>query len=102
MSAIRATAITPITETNPLKALANDIRKNLLEPLAELRALGVPEITTAVRTGDTSQSDRQRMAKSPPHVLVTTPEYLHSTGVFGVWSLPDRSTASSAPRPISS
>src|SRR5205807_1949892 len=68
---------TQVVYVSPLKALANDVRKNLFEPLAELRALGVPEITTAVRTGDTSQADRQRMAKSPPHVLVTTPESLY-------------------------
>src|SRR5438874_1528067 len=68
---------TQVVYVSPLKALANDVRKNLLEPLAELRALGVPEITTAVRTGDTSQADRQRMAKAPPHVLVTTPESLY-------------------------
>src|SRR5882762_9225086 len=63
---------------SPLKALANDVRKNLLEPLAELRALpGVPEIRTAVRTGDTPQSERQAMLRHPPHVLVTTPESLY-------------------------
>src|SRR5438067_8077313 len=68
---------TQVVYVSPLKALANDVRKNLLEPLAELRTLGVPEIRTAVRTGDTSQADRQRMVKSPPHVLVTTPESLY-------------------------
>ena len=68
---------TQVVYVSPLKALANDVRKNLLEPLAELRELGVPEIHTAVRTGDTTQADRQRMAKSPPHVLVTTPESLY-------------------------
>src|SRR5207237_1267199 len=57
--------------------LANDVRKNLLEPLAELRAAGVPDIRTAVRTGDTAQAERQRMVKAPPHVLVTTPESLY-------------------------
>src|SRR5438105_4897486 len=68
---------TQVVYVSPVKPLANDVRKNLVEPLAELRARGVPEITTAVRTGDTSQADRQRMAKSPPHVLVTTPESLY-------------------------
>src|SRR5690242_2402977 len=68
---------TQVVYVSPLKALANDVRKNLLEPLAELEALGVPEIRTAVRTGDTSQADRQRMVKVPPHVLVTTPESLY-------------------------
>src|SRR5437762_5869322 len=58
-----------------LKALANDVRMNLLEPLAELRRLpGVPEIRTAVRTGDTPQPERQAMLRKPPHVLATTPE----------------------------
>ena len=69
---------TQILYVSPLKALANDIRKNLLEPLAELRAFaGVPEIRTAVRTGDTPSSERQAMLKHPPHVLVTTPESLY-------------------------
>src|SRR5438309_6004687 len=53
---------TQVLYVSPLKALANDVRKNLLEPLAELRLLdGVPEIRTAVRTGDTPQSERQAM-----------------------------------------
>ena len=69
---------TQVLYVSPLKALANDIRKNLLEPLAELRACdGVPEIRTAVRTGDTPQSERAAMLKRPPHVLVTTPESLY-------------------------
>ncbi|HWR52147.1 MAG TPA: DEAD/DEAH box helicase, partial [Bryobacteraceae bacterium] len=67
---------------SPLKALSNDVRKNLEIPLAEIRALaetrGVPlaEIRTAVRTGDTVQWERQAMLRKPPHVLVTTPESL--------------------------
>src|SRR3954447_22154428 len=69
---------TQVLYVSPLKALANDVRKNLLEPLAELRALpGVPEIRASVRTGDTPQSERQAMLKHPPHVLVTTPESLY-------------------------
>src|SRR5438270_10280921 len=69
---------TQVLYVSPLKALANDVRKNLLEPLAELRALpDVPEIRTAVRTGDTPQSERQAMLRKPPHVLVTTPESLY-------------------------
>jgi ATP-dependent Lhr-like helicase len=69
---------TQVLYVSPLKALANDIRKNLLEPLAELRLYdGVPEITTAVRTGDTKASERAAMLKRPPHVLVTTPESLY-------------------------
>ncbi|MBI5000505.1 MAG: ATP-dependent helicase [Euryarchaeota archaeon] len=63
---------------SPLKALANDIEKNLLRPLAEMsgtagRELGV---RVAVRSGDTSQSDRARMLRKPPHILITTPETL--------------------------
>src|SRR5437762_12434427 len=66
---------TQVLYVSPLKALANDVRKNLLEPLAELRAMqDVPEIRAAVRTGDTPQSERQAMLRKPPHVLVTTPE----------------------------
>src|SRR4051812_31048014 len=67
-----------VVYVSPLKALANDVRKNLLERLAEMRALAqaagidLPEIRTAVRTGDTPQSERQKMGRAPPHVLVTT------------------------------
>ncbi|MGC2130398.1 MAG: DEAD/DEAH box helicase, partial [Candidatus Aquilonibacter sp.] len=73
---------TRVVYVSPLKALTNDVRKNLELPLAELRALaqeqGVPldEIRTAVRTGDTTAAERARMLKHPPHVLVTTPESL--------------------------
>ncbi|MFL5278835.1 MAG: DEAD/DEAH box helicase, partial [Myxococcales bacterium] len=72
-----------VVYVSPLKALANDVSKNLLEPLAELRALAktegidLPEIRTAVRTGDTPPSERQKMGRAPPHVLVTTPESLY-------------------------
>ncbi|HUJ29196.1 MAG TPA: DEAD/DEAH box helicase [Myxococcales bacterium] len=66
---------TQVLYVSPLKALANDVQKNLLEPLAELRALpGVCEIRALVRTGDTPQAERQAMLRTPPHVLVTTPE----------------------------
>src|SRR3989449_11409057 len=66
---------TQVLYVSPLKALANDVRMNLLEPLAELRRLpGVPEIRAAVRTGDTPQAERQALLRKPPHVLVTTPE----------------------------
>src|SRR2546425_3084771 len=67
----------------PLKALSNDVQKNLSEPLAEIRATlaeqGLPdvEVRTLVRTGDTPQSERQAMLKQPPHILVTTPESLY-------------------------
>src|SRR5436190_1228388 len=68
---------------SPLKALSNDVQKNLSEPLAEIRARlreeGLPdvEVRTLVRTGDTPQSQRQAMLRQPPHILVTTPESLY-------------------------
>ena len=71
---------TQVVYVSPLKALSNDIRRNLMAPLrdlqdlAEARGTPLPDIRVAVRTGDTPQSERQRMAKKPPHVLVTTPE----------------------------
>ncbi|MCK4305156.1 MAG: DEAD/DEAH box helicase, partial [Candidatus Eisenbacteria sp.] len=64
----------------PLKALGNDIHRNLLEPLAGIReAAGrdLAEIRIAVRTGDTPQSERARMVRRPPHILITTPESLY-------------------------
>jgi ATP-dependent Lhr-like helicase len=73
---------TLVVYVSPLKALTNDVRKNLELPLAELQALAtvslrpLAPIRTAVRTGDTSTSDRQRMLRKPPHVIVTTPESL--------------------------
>ncbi len=83
--AARANALpaeTQVVYVSPLKALSNDIRRNLEAPLAEIAELatlrGVPlaPITTAVRTGDTPAADRRRMLKEAPHVLVTTPESL--------------------------
>ncbi len=65
---------------SPLKALGNDIHKNLVEPLAGIRDQAdgeLPEIRIAVRTGDTPQSDRARMIRRPPHILITTPESLY-------------------------
>ncbi len=73
---------TAVVYVSPLKALSNDIEKNLEEPLAgiraELAARGLPdvEIRTQVRTGDTPASVRTAMVKRPPHILVTTPESL--------------------------
>src|SRR5581483_9394941 len=67
---------------SPLKALSNDVHRNLEVPLAEIARLaerdGVPlmPIRTSVRTGDTPMSDRAKMLKKPPHILVTTPESL--------------------------
>ncbi|HYG63094.1 MAG TPA: DEAD/DEAH box helicase, partial [Thermoanaerobaculia bacterium] len=74
---------TEIVYVSPLKALSNDIQKNLQEPLEgirrELAAAGLPdvEIRTLVRTGDTPASERAAMLKRPPHILVTTPESLY-------------------------
>ena len=68
---------------SPLKALGNDIEKNLRDPLDGIRkrafAAGmlVPEIRVAVRTGDTPQRDRRLQVKRPPHILITTPESLY-------------------------
>ncbi|MDR1117450.1 MAG: DEAD/DEAH box helicase [Oscillospiraceae bacterium] len=59
---------------SPLKALGNDIRENLQKPLA---GVGTGEIKVAVRTGDTTASERQSMYKRPPHILITTPESLY-------------------------
>ena len=63
---------------SPLKALDNDIEKNLDEPLREIEEIaGKPlGIRKAVRTGDTTQYQRQKMLKVPPHILITTPETL--------------------------
>ncbi|MBA2237540.1 MAG: DEAD/DEAH box helicase, partial [Lysobacter sp.] len=74
---------TTVVYVSPLKALSNDIHINLEAPLAGIRAelarQGLPdvEIRTAVRTGDTPQSERARLRRSPPHILVTTPESLY-------------------------
>jgi ATP-dependent helicase Lhr and Lhr-like helicase len=73
---------TQVLYVSPLKALSNDIHKNLDVPLSGIAALAgerglmLPAIRTAVRTGDTPASERQRMVKHPPHILVTTPESL--------------------------
>ena len=74
---------TRVLYVSPLKALSNDIRINLEAPLegigAELAARDLPEVAirTAVRTGDTPQAERAWLRKTPPHVLVTTPESLY-------------------------
>ena len=71
---------TEVLYISPLKALGNDIQKNLEIPLGEIlqsageRGLLMPEIRTAVRTGDTLMHERRAMLKRPPHILVTTPE----------------------------
>ncbi len=74
---------TQVVYVSPLKALSNDIQKNLHEPLAEIseraQAAGLPrpEIRVAVRTGDTPGPARQQMVRRPPHILITTPESLY-------------------------
>ncbi|WP_176057257.1 DEAD/DEAH box helicase [Paraburkholderia sp. BCC1876] len=74
---------TLVVYISPLKALSNDIRINLQSPLQgiaeELAALGLPplDIRTAVRTGDTTQQERNALKKRAPHILVTTPESLY-------------------------
>ncbi len=74
---------TEVLYVSPLKALGNDIQKNLEVPLREIlamageRGLLMPEIRTAVRTGDTLMHERRAMLKRPPHILVTTPESLY-------------------------
>jgi ATP-dependent Lhr-like helicase len=71
---------TQVLYVSPLKALSNDIRKNLQEPLAGIRSSLLAEagrdieVRAEVRTGDTSAAQRQALAKRPPHILVTTPE----------------------------
>ena len=68
---------------SPLKALSNDIRRNLEEPLTEIRQLAdergveLPRIRMGLRTGDTTQAERQAIVKRPPQILITTPESLY-------------------------
>ena len=74
---------TQIVYVSPLKALSNDIQRNLEVPLAGIREAlkrrGLPdlEIRTWVRTGDTAPGERERMRRFPPHIVVTTPESLY-------------------------
>src|SRR3954463_12222233 len=74
---------TEVVYVSPLKALGNDIQKNLEGPLREIMQLAadrgvlMPEIRTMVRTGDTLAAERRMMLKRPPHILVTTPESLY-------------------------
>ena len=73
---------TQVLYVSPLKALANDIKANLIDPLNEITLLAeelgtpLPEIRVAVRTGDTPQKERAFYLKHPPHILITTPETL--------------------------
>ncbi|HEU0368655.1 MAG TPA: DEAD/DEAH box helicase, partial [Candidatus Acidoferrum sp.] len=74
---------TEVLYVSPLKALSNDIQKNLETPLGEIfqlageRGILMPEIRTSVRTGDTLAHERRAMLARPPHILVTTPESLY-------------------------
>ncbi|HXZ79218.1 MAG TPA: DEAD/DEAH box helicase, partial [Terriglobales bacterium] len=74
---------TEVLYISPLKALGNDIQRNLEVPLGEIQQLAVergflmPEVRSAVRTGDTLMHERQKMLRRPPHILVTTPESLY-------------------------
>jgi ATP-dependent helicase Lhr and Lhr-like helicase len=74
---------THVVYVSPLKALSNDVQRNLQIPLEgiqqELKAMGLPEISirTLVRTGDTPAAERTAMTKRPPHIVVTTPESLY-------------------------
>src|SRR6059036_3719679 len=74
---------TQVVYVSPLKALSNDIRKNLQKPLAGIRALLSQtngreiDVRAEVRTGDTTAAQRQALIKKPPHILVTTPESLY-------------------------
>jgi ATP-dependent Lhr-like helicase len=74
---------TEVLYISPLKALGNDIQKNLQIPLGEILELSrqrgylMPEIRAVVRTGDTLMHERRAMQKRPPHILVTTPESLY-------------------------
>ncbi|MDQ2833855.1 MAG: DEAD/DEAH box helicase [Acidobacteriota bacterium] len=74
---------TQVVYVSPLKALSNDIQKNLEGPLREIQQLALergflsPQIRTGVRTGDTLPKERAAMLRHPPHILVTTPESLY-------------------------
>ncbi|MCC6156112.1 MAG: DEAD/DEAH box helicase, partial [Candidatus Hydrogenedentes bacterium] len=71
---------TQVVYVSPLKALSNDIRKNLQEPLEGIRAAFLQmegrsiDVRAEVRTGDTSAAARRALIKKPPHIVVTTPE----------------------------
>jgi ATP-dependent Lhr-like helicase len=79
----RLAAHTQVVYVSPLKALSNDVQKNLDGPLREIQQLAMErgylcgEIRTGLRTGDTPAKDRAAMLRHPPHILVTTPESLY-------------------------
>ncbi len=72
-----------VVYVSPLKALSSDVHKNLAEPrkgireLAAASGVAAPAITSAIRTGDTTASERAAMIRTPPHILITTPESLY-------------------------
>ena len=72
-----------VVYVSPLKALSSDVHKNLAEPrqgiskLASSAGIAPPCITSAIRTGDTTASERAAMIRTPPHILITTPESLY-------------------------
>ncbi|MBI2913236.1 MAG: DEAD/DEAH box helicase [Chloroflexi bacterium] len=72
-----------VVYVSPLKALSNDIQRNLEQPLAEIAEVtqemgySAADIRTMLRTGDTTQADRQQIVRRPPHILITTPESLY-------------------------
>lgn len=70
---------TQVIYVSPLRALSNDVQKNLQTPLTAIREIdpNLPEIRVLVRTGDTANNARSAMKRKPPHVLVTTPESLY-------------------------
>src|SRR5438874_9507319 len=74
---------TYVVYVSPLRALSNDIQRNLQGPLSEILELArlqhpdCPDIRALVRTGDTPARERQQMIRRPPHILVTTPESLY-------------------------
>ena len=76
-------AATSIVYVSPLKALSNDIQRNLEEPLEGIRQRAIaaghepPAIRTGLRTGDTTAAERQQLVRQPPHILITTPESLY-------------------------
>jgi ATP-dependent helicase Lhr and Lhr-like helicase len=75
--------VSKVVYVSPLKALSNDVHKNLAVPLKEMRqlaadeGLALPEIRVALRTGDTPAHERQAYARRPPHIWITTPESLY-------------------------
>ena len=79
----RLECATEVVYVSPLKALSNDVQKNLETPLREIQELALergylcPPIRAGVRTGDTLPAERRAMLKTPPHILVTTPESLY-------------------------